>query len=772
MPTFQYQSSPPSTPGTTPRHSTQSFGQHPSTTPAGPPPSNAKSFTPAGVPSSINFPGSKLGNGSRELPQNKPPAFNFGNDQRTQVRTNTTRVGLNDVLTSNKGNNMNQSNDEEEVMEPVYPNVSEDQNGLDFDEAYDWNLHEDATQHIGAGNNLKASNRAINSGPQSFGRSLIQEPGLVLEEAAKNLIKLLGEPSLTESDDLILQTETQVSKMYNESATSAEQEIILARALKVVPEALCRVWQNCCNQINHSTDEGRGDIIGPLEDDPSLYKATFVGSLLLLLNHPPARIIETSQSFRMSLGSKSIAVAAVEAYPKSLIDWLDKNHNPYRSTLLKLPKVQPNPTASSNFWDLILAGTIRGQIDQVASLLAMSDFGFAASALEDGFLSKGYKEPQLGAIKLVIGRAASILRSCPALNAGDWNIANDAWAAWRASVEEERLELARIAEGDDRAIELHSPIEAEHFGMSTRSQSLSTSARKAQSKIPWTVYENLKIMYNVLLGSPTDIINLAQDWLEATLALGIWWDGSDAEDSRSSRRSHRHTSQPRMVDIDVVKAYRQRLIDAFEIVTSEETLQIDPHNPVEVVLGLILDGNFQDAFTILRTWSMPITTAIMEVGTEAAWYDSVQPEAAPDLFDESDLMVLSYAPVEQPITKDSVLIEYTKLLLDRAPLHSGEQEIEGWELAVELVGRIDTRRVAMKTAQEIIKTIAITDDNRANRIIAICNQYDLFQDATEIAEASFRSSNRNPLTDVEIWRLDTRDNRQLWHSPDLLCTST
>ena len=743
MPTFQYQSSPPSTPGTTPQHSTTLFGQHPSTTPAGPPPSNAKSFIPAGVPSSINFPSSKLGNGSREFPQNQPPpAFNFSNDQRTQIQTNNTKVGLNDVLASNRGGNINQNGVEEEVMERDYPNIPDDQNGLDFDEAYDWNLHEDSTQQIGAGNNSRAPDRAVNNAPQSFGHSLMQEPGLCLEEAAKTLVKRLGEPSLTESDDLILQTEAQVNEMYNESATSAEQEIILERALKVVPQALSRVWQNCCNQFNHSTDEGRGSNIGPLEDDPSLYKATFVGSLLLLLNHPPARIIETSQSFRASLGSKSIAVAAVEAYPKSLVDWLDKNHNPYRSALLKLPKVQPNPTSSGNFWDLVLSGTLRGQIDHVASLLAMSDFEFAASALDDGFLSKGYKEPQLGAIKLVVSRAASILRSCPALDAGDWNITNDAWAVWRADVEEEASSLTRVAEGDDRAIELHSPIEAEHFGMSTRSQTLSTSARKAQSKVPWTVYENLKTLYNILLGSSTDIINLAQDWLEATLALGIWWDGSDAEDPISSRRCHPYTSQPRMVDVDVVKAYRQRLINAFEIVTSEETLQIDPHNPIEVALALVLDGNFQDAFTILRTWSMPVTTAIMEVGTEATWYDSVQPEAAPDLFDESDLMVLSYAPSEKPITKDSVLIEYIKLLLDRAPLHYSEQKIEGWELAIELAGRIDTRRVSTKTAQEIIKTVAITDDNRADRLIALCKQFDLFQDAREIAEASLVNSDR------------------------------
>ena len=724
MPAFTYNSSPPSTPG-----SRESPAEHPSTTPAGPPPSALNSFAPAGKPPSILFRGSKSGQENRGIGQ--PSVLFSDNAPKGQAQTKSARIRLGEIAADQDHLEANADADEEMDME--YPTIETEENGFDFDEAYDWNSHGDTIMQQGSGaNDLGTSTRAITNDKLPLDASLLQSGESALSAAAKSLVKSLGQPELTESDQLILETEGQVNKMYDENLPSSDQQHLLDKALEVVPEGLCKAWQACCDELEHSTDEERGGNIGPLNEDPPIYKAAFVGSLLLLLNHPPTRSIQASPRFRHSSISNAVATTSTEAYPKVLVEWLDKNHNPYRSALPRLRKVQPNPTASNNFWDLLLSSTIRGQMEEVVALLASSDFRFAASAKEDGSATKGYGDSQLHMADLVVGRAAARLESCPALQTGDWNVANNDWAAWRLNVEEELVELVRLAEGESHE------IEAENFGISTRSQRLGTSMRKAQSKVPWTVYESLKAMYSILLGSAPDIINLAQDWLEASLALAIWWDGNDILESDPSaaslRKSHRKEPSIRMVDVNMVKAYRSRLMIAFDTVTREEGLQVDQHNPVEVSVASILQGNNQATFSILRTWSIPITSAIMEVGCEADWYQSIHPDLPPDFFDESDLMVLSYARPEQAISKDSVLIEYAQMLLDRSPLYHGSQEVHGWELAMELVGRVDNSNAAVKIAQEIIKDIAITDDYRADRLIAVCKEYHLYKEAAEIAE--------------------------------------
>lgn len=729
MPAFTFNSSPPSTPGSAKRP-----GEHPSTTPAGPPPSAPNTFAPAGKPPSILFRDSKAG--PKNCRSDQTSVLPSGNEPKRQTHINSTKVSLNDVAADQEY----QDADENEEMDVEYPMVDNEENGFDFDEAYDWNSHGDTRRRGSGANALKASNQDVAKDDSLLGASLLRPSELALSTAAKSLVRSLGQPELTESDQLILQTESQVNKMYDEHLSAIEQQDLLDKALKVVPEGLRKVWQTCCNEVEHSTDEERGNSIGPFDQDPPIYKATFVGSLLLSLNHPPTRIIQAPPKFKYSSNSTAVTIATAEAYPKVLVDWLENDHNPYRSALPRLRRVQPNPTASSNFWDLILSSTLRGRIEEVAALLAGSDFEFAASAKEDGSATRGYKDSQLHIVDLVIGRAAARLQSCPALQFGDWNVTNNKWATWRLDVEEELSELIRLAEDESQETAGQSLFEAENFGISTRSQRLSVSTRKAQSKVPCTVYESLKALYSIFLGSAPDIINLAQDWLEASLALAIWWDGNDILEFDSStasfRKSHRNELKTRMVDVDVVKAYRSRLMIAFDTVTKEEGLQVDEHNPVEVAIASILQGNIQDTFSILRTWSLPITSAAMEVGTEADWYQSIHPDLPPDFFDESDLMVLSYARPEQPVSKDGVLIEYAQMLLDRAPLHYSAQEIQGWELAIEFVGRVDNSNAAVKIAQEIIKDIAITDDRRADRLISVCKEYHLYKEAAEIAEVS------------------------------------
>jgi hypothetical protein len=737
MPTYTFNSSPPSTPGSGQKPKPFHFGAHPSTTPAGPPPSSSKSFTPIGAPPSTVFGSSRLGNGDslfgNPRASNLRPANVRQQGGLFETRTYTSKLQLNDVAQESDQDmdgDADGEEDEEIGMELEYQATNRHDSEYMLEDPYDWAAHGSSVHGGGLGKSVQ---------PQpSNSMSLIRTNDSTLPTAAKQLAARLGKAELTESDWLILETEKQVNKMYKEGASPKLQDMILEAALKEVPQVLCKLWESCCNEIDHTTDEIRGESSGPLEDDPGLYKATFVGGLLLKLNHLPTRKrISSPQKYNMRPEADSIIE---EAYPKMLIDWLDANHNPYRTVTTKLQFFQPNPTASGSYWDLLISSALRGQLNIVRSLLDKADFTYAYTAKEEGLLSKGYKGSQLEVIRLVISRASVVIGASPALMDGDWHITSEEWKIYRKEVEKTLSDLRILAEGENYDDFGRSTMRAENFGLSTASSALSLSTRKAQSKIPWAVYEGLKSLYSIIAGSSTEIINSAQDWLEATLALSIWWDGNDNENltasTTSMRNSRRLLRGPRLVDTEPVNAYRRQIVRAFAMVTEEDTLQVDANNSVEVAIASILEGNIQDALSLLRCWSIPITAAIMEVGTEAQWYESIPPESG-DGLDESDLMVLSYAQPERPISKDSVLIEYAELIFDRPII--GESKLEGWEFSVELLGRVDEVKLATKKIGVFLNKLFITDDEKANKVISICRNYELFKEACEIAEVCWKT---------------------------------
>jgi hypothetical protein len=48
-----------------------------------------------------------------------------------------------------------------------------------------------------------------------------------------------------------------------------------------------------------------------------------------------------------------------------LLDWLSENNPSQTKDLQALKFVEPNPTASTNFWDIIIASVVRGLMPQM-----------------------------------------------------------------------------------------------------------------------------------------------------------------------------------------------------------------------------------------------------------------------------------------------------------------------------------------------------------------------------------------------------------------------
>ena len=572
---------------------------------------------------------------------------------------------------------------------------------------------------------------------------------------SKDMATQLGIAKLDEPDRLIMKTEAVLKRLYDAAADARQDyEVLLSNA----SQELCKIWQESREQNRKekppSPEHPLG--IGPDESEPDHHKADFLGSLLLQLHHPPAarglQAFAVSKFGRSSIRDASPAIAASSfrptSLPKVLLDWLNENHDPYANSAAALRAHPPNPTAHMNYWDIIFSSTLRGKISDVIRIFKLSSFDKACTAREDGQDQDGYQGTTLGNIKRVIDRAVQVLEMCPALQDEDWDVAGNEWLLFRKRIEHAMADLTTFAEGRNRYAESAGPMfEASNFGIKSPSLALSQSARRAESQVPWTVYQNLKTMYGIILGGTAEIISSAQDWVEATIGLAAWWNGDEDEGIAVSslavtRRSLRRSQSrgARLVDLNPTEAYLQRLAYAFELVTDDESeaaFQISSINPMEVGLASIFEGNVEGVIGLLRGWSLPIASAVVEVACFGSWYNPTPSHALVDTFDESDLLVLSsYGQRDKPISQDSVLIDYAEALFNRDRINDTAvpQSTEGWECSIQLLARLHDTRRAERKVNELLEKLPLDSDLKVDRIMDICIEFGLEEEALRLAE--------------------------------------
>ena len=805
-------SSPPSTPGSHQRYA-NSLVSNPSTTPAGPPPSSAKSFTPAGLPPSSTFGDSQSFaiNGYQNSPSysrqrlsgytpsrgtGQLPMPKFTNGAHAKARS-ARYFGDSPVKGFHSSENLlpeldNDEYEDEEDSEDENHSEGSDQGPMEEDSFLDERsfepetLGESRTNHsyISDGGPDHSSHEApfIGGAPRgtkrSHGGAVISQDSSPRDKKArvrnkdsgvpilaKNMASQLGLAQLVDSDDLIVRTDALVTQLYNLEGDAGSQERALETALPIVTEGLNVTWRACCDKILDKATVGDYTIkIGPDENAPPLQKALFITSLLLQLRHPPPakgkQAYAITRPYKASTFSSSVKTPNVPlkptALPKVLIEWLDDYHHPYKVATANLMTYQPNPTADINYWDLVFSSALRGQIAQVIAIFKRSDFKCARTAREDGHGEDGYQDTQLVNINRVISRAIQLLELCPAVQDEEWNVAGSEWRIFRKRVEQAMHDLATFAEGRDRDMDLkESTFEAPNFGIRNPRSDLSQSARRAESQVPWTIYQNLKAIYGILLGGTTEIIANAQDWVEAALGLTIWWDGDDDDDEFSTsslakaRRSMRHSLPrgARLVDVNPSAAYLRRLGSAFDQVTDvsdEELFQINPVNPVEVGLASVFEGDVEGTLGLLRGWSLPIAAAVIEVASLGGWFNPAPGSTILDGFNENDLLVLSsYGSPAQGLTKDRLLIGYSDALFEKESLQgsSWQDPKEGWELSVAILTRLDDTTTANRQIAELLSRIPPRSDERVDKILSICQEFGMDREAHSIAEV------KNPLID-------------------------
>lgn len=628
---------------------------------------------------------------------------------------------------------------------------------------FDWAKYESSVTG-GTPRGIKRSRGGVaisGNSPRSVRKQRKPKRDSPIPAIAKDMAMRLGAAKLEEPDELIIKNEITIQHLSNPEAGS-ENEIDPEALLSTASQELARIWRQRRDQDQKDDPpEPEASIrVGPDETAPGYQKAGFLGSFLLQLHHPPAARgmqalmvskLGRSSTFANALGPSRGSYRPT-AVPKVMLDWLNENHNPYADAAAVLREHVPNPTAYLHYWDIIVSLVLRGKISDVISIFKHSKFEVARTAREDGQDQIGYQGATLGNIKRVVNRAVQALEMCPALEDDNWDVTGNEWLLFRKRISHALADLTTFAEGRKRDVEpSDSTFEASNFGITNPPLALSQSARRAESQVPWTIYQNLKAMYGIILGGTAEVISAAQDWVEATIGLAVWWDGDEDEDiavgslamtRHSLRRSQSRGS--RLVDLNPTEAYLQRLAYAFEQTTEDENsglLQISSINPVEVGLASIFERNVEGVIRLLRSWSLPIASAVVEVASLGSWYSSAPSTALMDGFDESDLLVLSsYGQREKPMTRDSLLVEYAEALFGRDQVEDPANltPSEGWELSIEVLARVQDSQRANRKVNDLLEKLPLDSDLRVHKILQICSDFGLQEEACRLSEVFIR----------------------------------
>lgn len=632
---------------------------------------------------------------------------------------------------------------EGEEDDDMYDNEEEEGEDEDMDED-DYDEEEDEDQ-FSAQRRAKTQNRFSQSVvSRASADDLELGPTLVRAGAkqtkfdffaiAKGLTPSIDRATLQEPDDAILETERLLEKVHEslQSDTPDKRSEVLGQ----VAQELLAVWQ--------ASSKIKGGLSASRSGGPSnLAHAHRLANLLLTLHHPPAAG-HNQRSSALSLVPSRLDSRHYTPIPKILLDWLNKTYADVSEVDMVLQQAG-GYSKHPSFWEAVQAAVVRGNMSQALQLLQGAKLEHAATALDDGLGNTGYTGSHLLHANEAVRAAVDILRECPALASEDWDIKGHDWSIFRQRVYQAYVNLQDFAEGDSSSRQaVPQPFTASNFGISQSQANfqLSVASRKAESKVPWSIYENLRKLYQLLLGNEEEILAISADWIEAVLTLAIWWSGEEEDFGQgslaASRRSIMRSQRVRPVDVTPVKAYCQRMAAALAAVieNSDEDFSVNTTDRFEVGLACIVDDNVEGVLQLLSSWSLTVASAAAEIASVGEWF--TRANGIMDQFDQSDLMVLSYNEQQQKtgVTKDDLLVAYSNLLASKPQLHSqdGLMSREGWEVAVQVLGRLDDGISGSDRIERLLNDLPLESSERVDKISRLCYDLGLSQHAQTIAQ--------------------------------------
>ncbi|CAA9966858.1 nuclear pore complex protein [Pyrenophora teres f. maculata] len=757
-----FRGGPPSTPGRNSYDSQKFWEDAPSTTPAGPPPDKSIYPTPRGAPSTMSkglFSTSRptfdrpnsYGFGATPLFESSPPksppkpsffegigsgSMGTSTSGRPPVQRGRPTSGTFRVPSASPDHGLNRDAEGDSDDELDMDNRRRDQDS-----------DEDSEQDPpSASRRNKTQNRFAQSVASMTSANDDSSPALVRPGAkqtqfdllalAKGLASNNGRSALQEPDQVMLETETLIERAMESlhSDTPTQRTDVLAS----VVQELIKTWQAASKpNLRASTTSNRSG------SATEILHASRLASLLLTLHHPPQFDL-TQRASALSLVSARPESKNYTPIPRVLLNWLNTTFSGV-SEVDDVLKESRGYSRHPSYWEAVHITVVRGNFSQTLKLLQGAQLEYAETAELDGLGGTGYSGKHLQYANHAVRQALDLLHECPAIASDDWDIKGHDWAIFRQRVQQTYDDLEDFSEGESASRHAMSQsFQAAHFGISQTQASfqLSVASRKAESKVPWSIYENLGKLYQLLLGNEQEILELSADWIEAVIGLGVWWNGEEEDQPQgslaASRRSIMRSQRVRPVDVTPIKAYCQRLSASLAAVisNSDEDFGVNVVDRFEVGVACIFDDNMEGALQILQGWSLTIATAVAELASVGEWFSSAK--GLMDQFDQSDLMVLSYTEQQEPkgVTKDDLLVTYANLLASKGLLIGREGQVskEGWEIAVQILGRLDDSIAANERIERILNDLPLESSARVDKITQLCHDLGLSQHAVTIAQ--------------------------------------
>ncbi|KAF7560874.1 hypothetical protein G7046_g3248 [Stylonectria norvegica] len=778
---FVIDSSPPTSPGgspTTPdRNPRQGSGfsflgdNHPSTTPAGPPPSSTASFTPAGAPTA-SFLGSSMMHGVTD-----PRPLSFGAQTNTSSGkglfsrgpTANTPLGRSirgrDRQPSGLSRQYNAAYDDEDEDEdaegelglppprgslfrqsaaiPEQPDEVDaeieryiDQDMDDEDDGYEapgqegsedgdmfLNMRHDDRLYgepmIGDESDLMmlatpaATDRVRREAEDIFKRSAahfgssVRARGFQFASIAKDLYSHQDAARVVEPTDIIMKTEELVCRLYEDGVGTEEDTEKMDKSLANITFRLINLWNDYVDGLPQPEGEDYATI-GPGPDTEPFEKATFIGHLILRMHHT-----------RFEHNDKTPPL------PESLFEWMQISHNLYPNQVEEISRYMPSPASHSLYWQTVRCALLRGDIAGASMLLMNAGWEHVRRGSRG---EKAYTGKALDNVRRFAAATCDILDQCPGKR-GEWDIWNSNWTLFRIQAQGSLDRLTLFAEGKDQS--MRDSLDDE---FAPAPDTMSNMAKKASSQIPWDIYENLQTVYGILIGNHEAIMEVAQDWVEATIGLCGWWD-----DGNQHHKNFKISHSQKASSLGSTEDYFDRLATSFHLVLDSD-MNPNSMNPVEVAIASAFEGNVNAVLGFLRAWSLPVACTVAEAASLGGWLPETEaPNHLPlDGLDMDDLALLG---VTQPSADEVEGIKDTTLVLYARELAGIEQlspQQDGWEVATQVLGRMDSAEKSEETVGELLRDLLATLDENSSRTVdkiwRILNDLGMINFAEETAE--------------------------------------
>ncbi|KAG8677279.1 hypothetical protein FPOAC2_03399 [Fusarium poae] len=765
-------SSPPNSPGpATPNHGRSTdfsfLPDHHTTTPAVPPPSSVASTTPAGAPSflsmgsSINFGASNnTGSGKNLFGRNGASGSQLGRSIRGRQPSGLSRQFS---VTEEEDEDQNQDVEEEMELPPHRGSLfrmsaapeerprqvdaeierlidqdiaGDDGEDVEYEEeerVFERESSEEADMFLNMRHddraygqpmigdesdlmvlNTPAATTRVRREAESIFRQTSthlgmsgRPEGFQFASIAKNLYNQYEPAHISEPPDMILDTEELVCRLYEEGVGTEEDFEKMDNSLSNITFRLTQLWNKCVDGLPQPEGEDFASV-GPGMNAEIFEKAAYIAELILRMHH--TRFDNDTDEEK------------TPPLPEIMFDWMQKSHNLYPDQVRDISRHNPSPACHSLFWQTVRCSLLRGDVRSASHLLREAGWEHVRRGPRGDY---AYIGKSLENVRRFAAATADVLDQSPAARS-EWDIWNSNWTLFRIQARGALNRMTLFAEGKEPDVQdlMDDP----------QPQSLSTMARKASSQIPWDIYENLQTVYGIILGNHEDIMEVAQDWCEATIGLFGWWDDGNQR-HKALRFSQLRVSSRFAGSED----YFDRLATAFHMVTASD-LNPNVMNPVEVAVASAFEGNVNAVLGFLRIWSLPLACTVAEVASLGEWLPAPEvPSLFPtDSLDMDDLALLGVTqpgPDELEGIKDTTLVLYAREL---AGIDQLSPERDGWEMAIQVLGRMDSPDKSEETVGELLRDLLDTLDENSgptvDKIWAILNDLGMINYAEETAE--------------------------------------